>query len=178
MAFNPICKIAVGSNPKLTLKDTGMAIRRRIRMVPFDYTVPDEEIVSDLCKQILKAEAPQILALLIWFAHEYFRKGGGPKAFPSCAVVDKASAEYMESEDLVGRWKSERTEACEGGAESTASLYEDFRKWAADEGVRKIVSKNKFSEHLSVHIPDKIRIDSKYYYRGIVLKYKPQDGGG
>ena len=49
----------------------------------------------------------------------------------------------------------ERTEKAEGeiaipgmNAESAASLYEDFRKWAASEGVTKVISKNTFGEHL------------------------------
>ena len=176
--FNPVCKIAVGSNPKLTLKDTGMAIRRRIRMVPFDYIVKDEEMISDLCKQMLKAEAPQILALLIWFAHEYYKNGEGPAAFPSCAVVDQASAEYMESEDLVGRWKKERTEIAAGGIESSDDLYKDFLKWCDDEGVRKKMSKNKFGDHLTILNPDKTRKESKYYYCGLVLKNKLSSGSG
>jgi hypothetical protein len=70
-----VCKIAVGSNPKLKLKDTGMAVRRRVRLAPFDYTVPDDEIVVNLEERLL-GEAPEILTLLIYFAKEYYRRGG------------------------------------------------------------------------------------------------------
>jgi P4 family phage/plasmid primase-like protien len=170
--FNPVCKIAVGSNPRLTLKDTGMAVRRRVRMVPFDYIVPDEETIVSLHKKLLKEEAEEILALLIWFAHEYYKRGEGPKAFPQCKVVDEASREYMDSEDLVGRWMTERTEKAEKNLESSASLYEDFRKWAGEEGVRKVMSRNKFGEHLSLKLQKK-RTNEEVFYINIKLKNRP-----
>jgi len=179
--FKPVCKIAVGSNPKLTLKDTGMAIRRRVRMVPFDYIVPDDKLVANLHRQLIKEEAPAILALLIWFAHEYYRRGEGPRALPPCAVVDEASSEYLASEDLVGRWINERTEADEGSSESSADLYEDFRKWAQEEGVRKVMSRNKLGEQLLTKFK-KQRFGDAYFYTGVKLKHKPQppleSGGG
>lgn len=168
--FKPVCKLAIGSNPRLTLKDTGMAVRRRVRMVPFDYVVPDGEIVTNLHRRLLKEEAPEILSLLIWFAHEYYEKGEGPGAFPSCKAVDEASVEYMESEDLVGRWVKERTESAEGNAKSSASLYEDFKKWLDEEGVRKKMSRNKFGEHLGTHVERK-RVGDANCYIGIKLKY-------
>jgi len=181
-SFNPICKIAVGSNHKLKLKDTGMAVRRRVRMVPFDYTVPDKEKVTYIHKKILKEEAPEILALLIWFAREYYRKGEGPKAFPPCAVVDEASEEYIKSEDFVGRWKEERTEAVEGNTESIADLYEDFKKWTEGEGTRKVMGKNSLGDHLITAGVKKKRVGDVIHYLDIRLKYKqaplPGAGGG
>jgi len=180
-AFKPVCKIAVGSNPKLKLKDTGMAVRRRVRMIPFDYTVPDNEMITNLHKKILKEEKAQILSLLIYLANEYYRRGEGPKAFPLCETVDKASEEYIKSEDFVGRWKEERTEAAPGNAETAADLYEDFKKWAEKEGTRKVMSKNSFGEHLGVILKKK-RTSGDTLYLDIKLKYKqsplPDTGGG
>ena len=180
-AYKSVCKIAVGSNPRLTLKDTGMAIRRRIRMVPFDYQITDEEEIINFEQKLLE-EAPDILALLIYLAKEYYRRGGGPRAFPPCPVVDEASMEYLESEDLVGRWVQERTGAAPGNAVSATELYKDFIKWAEDEGVRKKMGKNKFGEHLSVHLPNKKKIESGWVYQDVMLKggtaSLPGDGGG
>ena len=172
--FSPVCKIAIGSNPRLTLKDTGLAVRRRIRMVPFDYIVSDDEDDPNIGKNMYKEEGEQILSLLIWFAQQYYKNGEGPKAFPECKVVDQASEEYIESEDLVGRWKKERTEVAEPGkSEAASDLYEDFRKWCDDEGVRKKMSKNKFGEYLTTHVPNKKRTEDGILYQGIRLKPRP-----
>lgn len=168
--FSPVCKIAVGSNHKLKLSDTGMGVQRRVRMVPFDYKVPENEIIANFSKKLLKDEGPLILAWLIYFAHEYYRNGEGPKAFPPCAVVDDASKEYMKSQDLVGRWKEERTEAAEGSAASADDLYADFKKWAGEENIHKVMAKNTFGEHLAAHVKEKKRINSKWHYIGIKLK--------
>jgi putative DNA primase/helicase len=180
-AYKSVCKISVGSNPRLTLKNTGMAISRRIRMIPFDYQITDEEEIINFEQQLLE-DAPGILALLIYLAKDYYRQGGGPRAFPSCRVVDETSREYLESEDLVGRWKQERTEAAPGNAVSATELYKDFIKWAEDEGVRKRIGKNKFGEHLSVHLPAKKKLESGWVYQDVMLKGGtaplPGDGGG
>ena len=164
-----VLKLAVGSNFKLTLKNTGMDVRRRVRLVPFDYTVPDEEIVPDLEKKLLE-EAPEILRMLIYFAGQYYKKGGGAKAFPKCEIIDEASKEYIESQDLVGRWVSDKTEACHGNEEKADDLYRDFRKWCEEkEKVRKIMGKNKFGDHLSFHVKDKKRTNKEIIYLNIRL---------
>jgi len=76
-------KLAVGTNHRLTLKNTGMDVKRRIRMIPFDWTVPEDEIVPDLEKKLME-EAPEILRLLIYFAVRYYstryKKNFSPKA--------------------------------------------------------------------------------------------------
>jgi putative DNA primase/helicase len=173
-SFKPVLKIAVGSNPRLTLKETGFAVKRRIRMVPFDYTVSDEEEVNNLeLEKRLLEEAPEILALLIFFAREYYRGRGGPRAFPACAVVDEASREYMESEDLVGRYVEERIEKAEGHEEKADDLYQDFGKWEDTQRIRKKMSRNKFGDRLSVILPDKKRKNSGIFYLGVRIK-----GGG
>jgi putative DNA primase/helicase len=173
--FKSMCKIAVGSNPKLTLRETGLAIQRRIRMVPFDYTVPEEEVIPHLDTLMLEEEAPEILSLLIYFAQKYYEAGGGPRAFPACMAVDETSREYLESEDLVGRYVGERTEEAPGTETAAADLYRDFEKWEEAEGIRKKMSRNKFGDRLTVHHPAKQRKNSGWFYLDIRIK---DDGGG
>jgi putative DNA primase/helicase len=173
-AFKSQCKIAVGSNPRLTLKETGMAIKRRIRMIPFDYTVPDEDEIVNLDK-ILMEEAPEILALLIFFAQEYYRRGMGPRAFPPCEAVDETSRECLESEDLVGRFIKERVEEKPGSDVKAADLYKDFEKWEEAEGIRKKMSRNKFGERAKTFIKNGRKNDAIYYFD---IAIKPGDDGG
>jgi putative DNA primase/helicase len=173
-AFKSTLKIAVGSNPRLTLKETGLAVKRRVRMIPFDYTVSDEEEITNLEKELIK-EGEEILSLLIFLAGEYYREGGGPRAFPACKAVDEMSREYMESEDLVGRYVAERTEAAAGREEKAADLYADFGKWEDSEGIRKKMSRNKFGDRLSAILPKKQRRAAGVFYLDIRIK---GDGGG
>jgi len=52
-AFKSMVKVNIGSNPRLTLKETGMAIQRRLRMVPFDYIIKEHEEIPNFEKTLL-----------------------------------------------------------------------------------------------------------------------------
>jgi len=168
MKFSSSCKLAVGSNHRLTLRNTGMDAKRRVRMIPFDYIVPDDEIVPDLEKKLLE-EAPEILRCLIFCANKYYEMGGGAKAFPKCEVIDQASKEYLESQDLVGRWVKDNTEASFGYDVSLDDMYKNFQAWCAGEGIKKVMGKNKFGEHLSVHLKEKKHTNKGTVYQNIKL---------
>ena len=181
ITLRSVCKLAVGTNHRLTLKNTGMDAKRRLRMVPFDWTVPDEEIVPDLEKKLMD-EAPEILRLLIYFAGMYYGRGGGARAFPACEVIDEASKEYLESQDLVGRWVKNNTEEAPGNGETVDDLYKNFVAWCGGENVRKVMGKNKFGDHLSVHVKEKKRTNKDTIYLNIRLLGSspplPDKGGG
>lgn len=174
--FKSMVKITIGSNPRITLRETGKAVRRRLRMVPFDYTVTDEEKKPHY-DNVLLEDGPAIIALLIFFAKQYFDAGGGPGAFPACKPVDEASRQFIESEDLVGRYVKERIEDAPGKEVGAKEIYTDFKKWSAGEGIVKVMGKNKFGDHLSVHIPNKRHKENGNFYQGIAIKLW-DDGGG
>jgi putative DNA primase/helicase len=176
-----VCKLAVGTNYSLTLKNTGMDIKRRVRKVPFDYTVPNNEIVPDL-ENLLLEEAPEILRLLIYFAGQYYSKGCGARAFPPCDVVDEASREYLESQDLVGRWMKSNTEEAPGEETHVDDLFINFHNWCERERIHKKMGKNKFGEHLYVHVKNKRHANNGTIYMNIKLKSTspplPDSGSG
>ena len=161
-------KMAIGTNHKITLRNIGKDIKRRLRLVPFDYTVPDDEIVPKLEEKLLK-EAPEILRFLMYCARQYYNKGGGVKAFPVCQVIDEASKEYLESQDLVGRWVRDNTEEAPGNEESVDDMYLNFRRWCEGEGIKKIMGKNKFGEHVFIHIKEKKHTNKGTNYLNIRL---------
>jgi len=181
LELQSVMKIAVGSNHRLTLKNAGMDAKRRVRMVPFDYTVPDDEIVPDLEKKLLE-EASEIERFLIYLAGKYYEDGGGVKAFPPCAVIDEASREYLESQDLVGRWLEENTERTQGAETDANELFKDFLAWCDGENIRKKMGKNKFGEHLSFHLKEKKHTNKGTVYLNIILTGTtpplPDKGGG
>jgi len=181
LELQSVMKIAVGSNHRLTLKNAGMDAKRRVRMVPFDYTVPDDEIVPDLEKKLLE-EAPEIERFLIYLAGKYYENGGGVKAFPPCAVIDEASKEYLESQDLVGRWIKDNTEPLKGAEEGVDELFKNFLAWCDGENIRKKMGKNKFGEHLSFHLKEKKHTNKGTVYLNIKLTGStpplPDKGGG
>jgi putative DNA primase/helicase len=169
LQFKPVCKIAVGTNNRLKLRETGLGVQRRIRMIPFDYTIPEEKVDVFLKDKLLE-EGPRILALLIGMAREYYRKGGGPRAFPACAVVDAASREYMASEDQVAQFLEEKTEAAEGAEVTAKDLYKKYLEWCDEQGIRKKLSANSFGDRLSARKIERKHTNKAWLYVGIRLR--------
>ena len=169
LQFRPVCKIAVGTNNRLKLRDTGLGVQRRIRLIPFDYTIPEEKVDVFLKDKLLE-EGPLILAMLIGMAHEYYKNGGGPRAFPACEVVDAASREYMASEDQVGQFLEEKTEAAEGAQVSAADLFRAYTAWCAEQGIRKPMGKNSFGDRLTARNMERKSDGKVRWYLGIRLR--------
>jgi putative DNA primase/helicase len=168
LQFKPVCKIAVGTNNRLKLRETGLGVQRRIRMIPFDYTIPEEKVDVFLKDKLLE-EAPLILALLIGMAREYYKKGGGPRAFPPCEVVDAASREYMASEDQIAQFLEEKTEAAEGAQVTAADLYKAYLAWCDDQGIRKKLSANSFGDRMTARKVERKNTGTARVYAGIRL---------
>jgi putative DNA primase/helicase len=166
--FHPICKVAIASNPRLTLKETGLAIKRRVRMAPFDYTVPEEEVNPFLQRELLE-EGAEITAALIECAVDYYKNGCGPRAFPECSVIDETSREYIKSEDQVAQYIEEKTAAGEGGVIKAADLYGGYAEWAAKQGTRPMNAK-RFGDRLALMDIKKERRGDGVWYVGIAFK--------
>jgi putative DNA primase/helicase len=169
LQFKPVCKIAIGTNNRLKLRETGLGVQRRIRMIPFDYTIPEEQVDVFLKDKLLE-EGPRILALLIGMAREYYQKGGGPRAFPACAVVDAASREYMASEDQVAQFLEEKTEAAEDAQIAAKDLYQAYLAWCDEQGIRKKLSGNSFGDRLTARKIERKHTNKARLYVGIRLR--------
>ncbi|GHV84005.1 DNA primase/helicase [Spirochaetia bacterium] len=166
--FFPVCKIAIGSNPHLKLRETGFAVQRRIRLVPFDYTVPDGEEDPALLDKLLE-EGEGITGLLVQMCKKYFDAGGGPSAFPPCDVVDKASADYLKSEDKVRLYVDARVEKKEGGEVKAQELYNDYVKWEQEQG-NKPMSGRTFGRRVGELVKSRDRKNDGYIYKEIAIR--------
>jgi putative DNA primase/helicase len=143
-SFKPIVKLTLVSNHRLELRDINTAMERRIRLVPFEFTVPDGKEIPDLEKQLLK-EGPRILAWLIQEATAYL-KNPGPVGFPPCEVIDKATKEYLEGEDIIQQFLDVRT--VKEGQVKASVLYNNFVEWAETEGIKRPINQRMFGEKL------------------------------
>jgi putative DNA primase/helicase len=144
--YRPIAKIILSTNEQLRLPDTGQSIRSRLRYVPFAVSFAGKEDTS-LEDRIL-AEAPEILAVLIGEAVEYF-KNPGPMAFPVCAVIDRETRAYITSEDVIGQFLEEKTVRAPSEQTRAKDLYEAFKTWNDGRGERKAPSIQWFGRKLA-----------------------------
>ena len=146
VTFRPSHKLVLVTNHKPTVRTQTRAIWRRIKLWPFDFTVPPGTKDTRLPEK-LKAEASGILNWLLAGCAEWVSAGrdcNPPEA------IQAATVEYQHDEDVIADWLAERTEAA---PERTAfkDLYDDYAKWATENDFKEPFSKRKLSALLEEH---------------------------
>lgn len=133
--FVPALKLWIALNHKPTIRGTDEGIWRRIRLIPFDVTIPAAERDPSL-REKLRAELPGILAWAVRGAFEWYCFGlADPEA------VLSATREYRQAEDFIGDWCEQFLIPAELGKLKKSAAYESFKSWAEREGVRPMSAK-------------------------------------
>jgi putative DNA primase/helicase len=126
--FVPIFKLIIAGNHMPGFRSVDEAIRRRFRLIPFSVTIPTEERDRSLLEK-LKAEWPGILSWMIEGCLEWQASGLQPPD-----VVKKATASYLEAQDVIGTWIDECCQRDSQAWESRAALFASWSAWAAKAG--------------------------------------------
>jgi P4 family phage/plasmid primase-like protien len=125
--FQPQFKLLLIGNRKPSLDTVDEAMRRRLHLVPF--TVKPEHPDPNLIDK-LRAEAPAILAWMVDGALAWQAERLSPPA-----VVQEATNQYFEDQDLLGRWLAEECELADKTVWTlTRDLYERWREWCGERG--------------------------------------------
>jgi putative DNA primase/helicase len=124
----PTMKLFMAVNHKPTIKGADEGIWRRIHMIPFTVTIPDEEKDQKLPAK-LREEAPGILNWAIAGARAWFHSSLKPPA-----AVREATKEYREESDLLSGYLGECCIIGRNCQESTANLYAAYEKWCEAAG--------------------------------------------
>lgn len=120
--FVPTFKLVVAGNHRPQLAGVGEAMRRRLHLVPFEVTIPEERRDHRLSEKLL-AERDRILGWMIEGSVEWRRVGLAP---PERVLA--ASRDYFADEDLVGQWIAEH---CSVGPARSAPAAALFASWSA-----------------------------------------------
>lgn len=131
--FIPQFKLLIAGNHKPQLRGVGKAIQRRIHLVPFTVTIPDEER-DDKLPEKLAAEYPQILRWMIEGCQIWTTDG-----LQAPEIVRDATSQYIDAEDIIGEWLEERTE--QKGETDRPIAYKNYRAWCEGRGDRSWSSK-------------------------------------
>jgi putative DNA primase/helicase len=129
--FKPSHKILIFSNHRPAIVGRDHAIWRRVKLVPFNYTVPDDKRVDDLREQLVAEHAPAILSWLVRGAVEWNQTGLG-----TCTAVDAATAAYRESQDVLARFLDENATATPDEWCQLGHLWDRWRVWCERSGER------------------------------------------
>jgi putative DNA primase/helicase len=128
--FSPEFKLVIAGNHKPSLRSVDEAIRRRLHLVPFTVTIPQEERDPRLSEK-LRSEFPGILAWAIQGSLDWQRDGLNPPA-----LVLKATNDYLAAEDAIGRWLEDCSTTEKSLWTAGAALFSDYKAWCERTGER------------------------------------------
>lgn len=126
-SFSPSHSLVMHTNYAPKVRGTDDGIWRRLRMITWDHKLPaGVKKVEDYATQLYETEASGILNWFLEGARKYLERG---LEEPEC--VTQATREYRESEDILGRFLTDRTLA--GGECSATDFRREFEDWWAEE---------------------------------------------
>jgi putative DNA primase/helicase len=127
--FDATHKIILAANHKPQVRGTDLAVWRRIKLVPFTVTIPDEEKDPAL-PAALRAELPGVLAWAVGGCLAWQRDGLGEPD-----EVRAATAEYQQEQDTVAGFLSACCYLDSGVRVQAGILYERFLAWSGEKGL-------------------------------------------
>jgi len=128
-SFNPSHTLAMFSNHRPTIEGTDEGMWRRVRLIPWNVTIPECERDEDLAAKLI-TEAPGILRWVVEGAVRYLADGFKP---PSQVMI--ATASYRAEQDTVTRFLAEVVTFQPGARVRTEALTAAHEAWCPDAGV-------------------------------------------
>lgn len=133
-SFVPTFTPWLATNHKPVVTGTDLAIWDRIRLIPFDVRIPDEEQDPRLLDK-LRDEYAGILAWVVRGAIDWYQNGLGA---PSAVV--SATDSYRNEMDVLGAFIAERCVVDRQAFVAVAPLYSAYSSWC-EQGGEKPISK-------------------------------------
>jgi putative DNA primase/helicase len=161
--FKAEFKIFLGTNHRPEIKGTDYGIWRRMRLIPFEVTIPAEKQDKHLGDKLEK-ELPGILNWALEGCKRWQREG--LIVPPSCA---NAVREYQRDVDYLTEFFDSECVFRSDVQIYAGRLFQAFDKWRAENGFE-IMSQTAFGRRLKEKGCVKIKLDNKRTWRGICLK--------
>jgi P4 family phage/plasmid primase-like protien len=136
--FTPTWKLFMAANHKPVVTGTDHAVWRRIKLVPFTVTIPDDEKDKRLPEK-LKAEWPGILAWAVRGCLDWQKYGLGEPD-----EVRVATDAYRAEQDLVAGFISECCFVHPSVKAAAGALFDAYCEWSGD----KLLTQKAFGQRL------------------------------
>ncbi|MCL0058735.1 phage/plasmid primase, P4 family, partial [Dehalococcoidia bacterium] len=161
--YLPTHKIWLVGNHKPVITDTTLSIWRRMKLIPFTVTIPDNEIDPDLPSK-LEAELSGILTWAVKGCLDWRHYG-----LREPEIVARATANYRRDQDILGDFIEDCCTLERSASITKLALRTTYEKWCKDNNID-AVSQRTFRARLI----EKGVIDSKSQnvrlWKGITLK--------
>lgn len=159
--FKPEFKLWMATNHKPIIRGTDTGIWRRIHMIPFAVSIPDEKKDKEL-KSKLEREYPGILRWAVEGCLLWQREGlKMPRA------VREMCKEYRREMDVLSAFIDDRCEVAEKSFAKASQLYAAYAAWC-DENNEYLLSNTKFGIEMTKRFEKKHTCDG-WFYVGIKL---------
>jgi putative DNA primase/helicase len=168
--FTPEFKVFLATNHKPVITGTDHAIWRRIQLIPFTVTIPEEEQDKDLALK-LQNELPGILAWAVQGCLEWQKQGLNP-----AAEVVGATSTYRSEMDAVAGFLDDCCVLNTDAFVTIAGLYKAYSAWC-DATRERALTKRELSSRLTERGYRKRRGNGgKWQWRGIGLQDETVQG--
>ncbi len=161
--FEPTAKLFLVTNHKPEVRGTDHAIWRRIRLLPFEVTIPAKERDKKLQAK-LQAEAAGILAWLVRGCLAWQREGLEPPQ-----KVMAATQEYQAENDTIGAFLEECTAKHEGARVKANTLFQAYEAWCDQWGEKARLNGKRFGQAIAERGFVKERDMYGFHYVGLGL---------
>lgn len=160
--FQPSHLLLLQTNHRPQVKGTDAGIWRRLRLLPFNVTVPEDRRDVKLPEK-LRAEAAGILAWCWrgWLAY-------GAHGFNKPEAIEAATNEYRTSSDVVGAWLADTCEIDPTATTATGDLYASYSSWCHSNGEYARAQKE-LSERLGERGFQRFKTRAGWRWRGVTL---------
>lgn len=129
--YMPTHKLVVCSNHTPKVRGTDHAIWRRLRLIPFNVTIPPERQDAHLRERLVREHGSAIVTWLVQGAVAWNRHGLG-----DAPAVREATASYRERQDIVDQFLRECTVPVESARTKVGVLFAQWRQWGERLGER------------------------------------------
>lgn len=159
--FEPEFKIWMATNHKPIIRGTDDGIWRRLKMIPFQYQIPDKKVDKNL-KHKLRKELPAILNWAVEGALKWQKEG-----LKNPRVVEEANKEYRTEMDVTELFIQECCDVDESYSIQAKVLYQTYKEWAKENGQYEM-SNTKFGKEMGNKF-GKHKTNGQIKYFGLML---------
>ena len=161
--FIPTFKIVMATNHKPRVSGMDYAIWRRIKLIPFEQTFPEEKQDKKLYSKLEK-ELPGILKWMVEGCIRWQKEGLG-----EVEAVSQATDEYKNQMSDIQMFLSDCCTMDEEGMVRACDIYFAYKAWC-EENHERVKSNRNFGMLLAEAGLDKVRLSQGVYWIGVKLE--------
>lgn len=161
--FQPQAKLVLATNHRPHVPATDDSIWRRVKVVPFNITVPEEKRIAGLANQLLEEEGPGILRWAVLGCQSWL-----VNRLDEPEVVKSAVNEYRTDEDFVKNFLDERCLREDSARVARKELFAAYTQWSKENALRQMTSTKFASELKRLGIEGD---DGKRFWYGVRIEH-------